>query len=104
MTACLTLASTANLVTAVSGLRAASSGTPNILHGVRVIAYMLTFGLAMTPMVLFSVGAAAIAATYFGMAIVPCSLAATGMLWALLPLTWWLTGHRFLTRELKAQD
>lgn len=101
LTTCLALASAANLVSAVTGLRAAPTGTPDILHGVRVIAYMLVFGLIVTPLLLFAVGAAATAAALFGFAIIPCAAAATGTLLALLPVIWWMTGQRFLMRELE---
>ncbi|WP_436715264.1 putative ABC exporter domain-containing protein [Roseiconus lacunae] len=88
-----------NFVTAVSGLRATPTGTPDILQGARSLFYMLLFAISLIPPILFALASAAFAGVLFE--IRPMSFALGGSIGLLvgLPAIWWYTGQRFRDRE-----
>lgn len=96
----VSMASVLNLISAATALRIQSSGTPDIFQGARAMVFMLAAAAAMTPIVLIGVLGAAIGGGILGFAVAPCVLTASLTVFAMMPLIWWLTGHRFLSREL----
>lgn len=96
----LAFSSVMNLVAASSGLRPIPQGTPDIFQGVRGMTFMLVLAVAMLPMMMIAAMVVGIAVAIFGLDWTPCSLAAAIGLLCPIPFVWWLSGYRFLNREL----
>ena len=99
----LAFASIKNLVSASTDLNPMPQGTPDIFHGAKGMLFMLLMGIAMIPTMVIAAIAVGVVGAIAGFTWTPCSLAAAFGFLAPLPFIWWLSGHRFMNRELACE-
>ena len=99
----LAFASIKNLVSASTDLNPMPQGTPDIFHGAKGMLFMLLMGFAMIPTMVIATITVGVVGAIAGYTWTPCSLAAALSLLAQLPVIWWLSGHRFMNRELACE-
>lgn len=99
----LSFASMINFVAATTDLRPMPQGTPDVFQGAKGMVFMLAMSVAILPILIITAISVVVVGLLLGFSWTPCSWAATAGLLAPLPAIWWVSGHRFLKRELATE-